>query len=50
MLLAAGLDPERIDPVETAEDLAARAEMSATLDALVADEDEPAPRFDAEWR
>ncbi len=49
LLARAGLDPSHIDPVETAADLEARTEMNATLNPLVRDEDEPAPRFDPAW-
>ncbi len=49
LLTEAGLDAARIDPTETAADLDARTEMNETLDELVRDQDEPAPRFDPAW-
>ena len=50
LLAQTGLDPARFDLDETAADLAGRIEMSAGLDELVADEDEPALGFDPGWR
>ena len=49
LLAEAGLDSAVFDPAETADDLAGRLEMSATLNDLVADANEPAVDFDPSW-